>query len=296
MVVDNNDRLQEDDCKSFDGSGIWGEDVDGHGTHAAMLALQVCRNAELMILRVVQKRTDVIKATVAADAIRHAVKKGADIISISLGWKYASDEVNSALLEAQAKQVLIFAATSNEGVRDPTGIAHPARALTVISVDSASGEGQPSTFNPPTNDAINNKGSRLTAPGENVLSAFPPSLEPSGLKRKTGTSFATPIAAGVAGLILEFARQPPLSWHPRVARKLKETEVMRPFLNLFCADKHDRESNYWFLHPWKLLSSGDHTNGPYGGDAADANSMRYLRAYAILLHMVTMVDPNILGN
>jgi subtilisin family serine protease len=137
-VEDNLHRFVE--CKSFEPSEKWFEDDDGHGTATAMLALKVCPNAEIMILRVMQRADGGISDEKVQKAISHAVDHAADIISISLGWPYDSDQLESALKHAQDHNILVFAATSNDG-NTGKGILYPASALNVISVDSASGEG-----------------------------------------------------------------------------------------------------------------------------------------------------------
>ena len=291
LVVDNCDRFV--DCKSFEGSGVWDEDIDGHGTHTAILLLQVCPNAEVSILRVVRKQTDVLQSKAVSEAIIHAVDSGADIISMSLGWIYGHTDVEKALLYAAQHNVLVFAATSNDGIRHPTAVAFPARAYNVISVDSASGDGKPSSFNPPANDDTNNKGDRFTAPGEEVLSAFPLELENTGIKRMTGTSFATPIAAGVAALVLEFCRQLPLGQHSSVVDNMKKIDVMRKFLQKECSVRRRPGEPFLFLCPWYILSSGDQQSAPYGGAHDQSGSPRFAVASKILLFLRTMVDPEI---
>jgi len=101
-----------------------------------MLLLKVYLNTEVSILEVEKRRDDSIDQKAVNDAIVYAVKKGADIISISLGWKYDDGYLKTALLYAQEKHVLAFAATSNDGIRDLSGMMYPARAHNVINVDS----------------------------------------------------------------------------------------------------------------------------------------------------------------
>ncbi|OCL01092.1 subtilisin-like protein [Cenococcum geophilum 1.58] len=291
LVTSNWGHLVE--CKSFEHSGVWNKDSNGHGTHTSMLLLKVCPNAEVSILKVVERHGDSIDQKAVSDAIVYAVEKGADIISISLGWKYDNGHLKTALLYAQEKHVLVFAATSNDGIRDSSGMMYPARAHNVISVDSANGEGETSGFNPASNDNENSKGDRFTAPGEDVLSAYPPDLEKSGIKRMTGTSFSTPIAAGVAALVLEFSRQPPLGLDPNINFKLRDMDVMRSILHTFCSEKKEGSRGFRFLYPWLNLSSGDHASRPYGGDANDLGSPRFDVAGAFVRHLRKRVDPNI---
>ena len=186
----------------------WNVDINGHGTHVAGLVRRVCPYADIYIYRVVQDG-EAIDKSIGADALADAVYvKKVDIISMSFGWKDDSDEKLRAVVErARANKVLLFAATSNGGNRSRDGIAYPARAADIFGIDAAEVHGKPSRFNP----VDMSRSQRLTALGELVRSSYPANLpieesEP-GSRRMIGTSSATPIAAGIAGLILEFARQ-----------------------------------------------------------------------------------------
>ena len=97
----------------------------------------------------------------------------------------------------------------------------------------------------------------------------------SGMKKMTGTSFSTPIAAGVAALVLEFSRQSPLSLDPNINFKLRDIDVMRSILHTFCSEKKEGSRGFRFLCPWLNLSGGDHASRPYGGDANDPGSLRF---------------------
>lgn len=75
------------------------------------------------------------------------------------------------------------------------------------------------------------KKERFAALGENIKSVY------SGTN-KSGTSFATPVAAGTAALILEFAKQPPLSLESGVLGLLKRQDGMLVvFRNILCREK-----------------------------------------------------------
>lgn len=87
-------------------------------------------------------------------------------------------------------------------------MAFPASAMGIIAVNSATANGMPSGFNPrSTKDE-----KRLSILGEAISSAWI-TTSPDGetiantdaTRRMTGTSVATPIAAGIVALILEVA-------------------------------------------------------------------------------------------
>lgn len=270
------------ECKSFEPLGLWSQDEDGHGTATASLALKVCPNSEICILKVLKRQGEGISRESVEKAIYYSVNHGANIISISLGWHYDETSLEKALDYARSNNVLVFAATSNDGNREDPGIMYPARASNVISVDPATGEGKTSDFKPPSNDRYNTKGYRFTAPGEDIMAAYPPDLESSGSSRVTGASFATPIAAGVAALILEFARQLPLGLEPSIFNHLGRIDIMRDVLYEFCSEASDRETDFRFIRPWKKFAATHHYNRPYGGDSLDTSSYRWQLANKVI--------------
>jgi subtilisin family serine protease len=215
--------------KQLDKSLPWNEDVDGHGTHAAGLIRQVCPYADVYVYRVLESHESLsakpLSRTLVVEALADAVdKKNVDIISMSLGWKEDNDrQLRDAIDHAKRNNVLLFAASSNDGVRG--GMAYPARADEVIAIDAATGHGKSSGFNPPRDTDK----TRFTVLGEAVRSTYPKDLESDelGWKRMSGTSCATPIAAGIAGLILEFARQRPLCYDSSIEAHLKTVVGMR---------------------------------------------------------------------
>jgi len=102
----------------------------------------------------------------------------------------------------------------------------------------------------------------LSVIGENVHAAWP-TLKSAPWKRMSGTSCATPIVAGVAALILDFAKKdiPELrNWSGWNGRKgeLWETLGMRSVLKRCMTDEY-KDGTYNFLKPWKLLKEPEQT-------------------------------------
>ncbi|HBE19480.1 MAG TPA: peptidase S8 [Cyanobacteria bacterium UBA11149] len=129
-------------------------------------------------------------------AIEQAVRAGANIINISAGQLTdegeAEDWLNRAVQLCHDKNILIVAATGNDGCE----CFHvPAAIPTVLAVGAMDEEGKPIDFSNWGN-AYKYKG--ILAPGVNILGAKPG----GGTNRLSGTSFATPIVSGIAALLL----------------------------------------------------------------------------------------------
>jgi len=141
-------------------------------------------------------------------AIRHAVTVwNVDIITMSFGYEEESagcDLIRRAIREAHAEGILMFAAASNAGGHGNRP-AFPARVSNIFSIYSGDGMGNCAPTNP---NAVTHEYNFLTL-GEGVESWWPTALarDPPHTKRLSGTSFATPIAAGIASFLLLYAAQ-----------------------------------------------------------------------------------------
>lgn len=163
-----------------------------------------------------------------------------------------------AMRHAYLHNKIVLAAAANNGTMDV--MMFPANLPTVISIHSADGAGKPSDGNPPTMP-----GKDLSILGEEVESAW--CCGPRGAvtdeqaartKRKSGTSVATPIAAGVVALILELAyqgpdedREPDGLFYPEFMDRLRTYNGVCSLLRGMA----DRDCNRECLNitPWKLL-------------------------------------------
>lgn len=149
-------------------------------------------------------------------------------------------DLEKAIRDAEYADILIFAAASNSGGNRRR--AYPARDDKVICVHSSDGHGNPSDFNP---TPLRNQDNFSTL-GEAVRSSWPAELceldNPEAMVYKSGTSFATPVAAATAAFLLAFARQ----YLPRTeAEMLKRTAGMKAALNLISEERR----GYHYLAP-----------------------------------------------
>lgn len=153
------------------------------------------------------------------------------------------DSLFHSIQHAAANGITMFAAASNDGKNRRDGVAWPASASEVICVHSGNGHGMPSGFTPGPSD-----NQRIMLLGEHVKSAWPTKFQHhEGSKLMSGTSCATSIAAGVAALLLHYARGflAENQW-----RQLRRVDSMR---KLFGRLRDDRVNGYHWIRPWVLF-------------------------------------------
>ncbi|MFW6056139.1 MAG: S8 family serine peptidase [Chloroflexota bacterium] len=112
----------------FNGEG-YTTDEHGHGTHMADTIAHIAPNANLLNLKVADKRGRTDSLTVA-QAVRWAADHGADVINISLEVA-ASPELQSAVQHAWDKGTVVVSAAGNSGSTEP---AYPAAYDEAIAV------------------------------------------------------------------------------------------------------------------------------------------------------------------
>ncbi|KAL4964647.1 S8/S53 family peptidase [Aspergillus stella-maris] len=181
------------------------QDEIGHGTHALGLLLKVSPGAEIYVARIARRETlDPNTYDDIAKAINHAVEQWkVDIISMSFGIREYHELMNTAISNALNKRTLLFAAASNDGAN--LGRAFPAQCPSVFCIHSTDGNGNPSNFNPTASETDVN----FSLLGEHVTSSWPAGINghDQTVNVMSGTSVATPIAAGLAASVLSFVRQ-----------------------------------------------------------------------------------------
>jgi cyanobactin maturation PatA/PatG family protease len=135
-----------------------------------------------------------------ARAIEQAVLERAHVINISGGERSLLGEPDRLLARAiqmcEDNGVLITAAAGNDGCEC---LHVPAAVGSVLAVGAIGKDGQPLDM---SNWGVAYQRKGVLAPGENIRGAVPG----GGTDLRTGTSFAVPIVAGVAALLLSIQR------------------------------------------------------------------------------------------
>jgi subtilisin family serine protease len=235
------------------------QDYHGHGTHGASVLLRTAPEAAIFVAKVTDKDGNLnydqiikvlswlVEYYANGKAIDWAIQRKVHIISISWGIKDDIPTISTALNEALNAGILIFASASNSGANYP--ITFPARLHGIFCIGSSDGLGAPSTFNPLSKDE------KYSVLGEAVSGACPKHLsDKRGYNskeqtvRQDGTSTATPIAAAIAALFIDYSRQfmdGNAAWTYENIRKL--------FSNM---SKSTVGQNYRYLAPWSLFAAG----------------------------------------
>jgi len=165
----------------------------------------ICPEADVELLDLKDSKN--IPMSKVLRAVELAIQNGVDILSISLGTTDSWEPMQSLITEAASKNILVFAAAGNSGDR---GYEYPAACKGAISVASMNTSRQPSQFN------TRNDATVVFAPGEELTLPLGDSGE---LGDFSGTSFATPFAAGIAALALSKLRNETLNKKSFLSRK-----------------------------------------------------------------------------
>jgi thermitase len=175
-------------------------DDHGHGTMVAGIVaarannglggVGACSSCSLMAVKVIGANGSGSAADIA-DGIRWAADHGASVINMSFVLSGPDDGVAQAIAFAQERGVLVVAAAGNAGTADITFPAAHSGVLSVAGTDPSDARYDWSSFGGWV---------RLAAPGCSVTTAAG-----GGYGDFCGTSSATALVSGVAGLVRSFA-------------------------------------------------------------------------------------------
>ncbi len=181
-------------------------DSRNHGTHVAGAAVASTDNATGIAAIGFNCRIMPIKISSDVDgqnrvrifagyrAIQYAAEMGADIVNCSWGGTNFSQADQDIINQATAKGTLVVAAAGNNGLLSDLVPQYPANYDNVLSVGATNGNDRAANF---SNFGVTVD---VWAPGVATLSTVHGNAY-SGAGTYSGTSMASPIVAGIAGLI-----------------------------------------------------------------------------------------------
>ncbi|MDP2365418.1 MAG: S8 family peptidase, partial [Ignavibacteria bacterium] len=172
-------------------------DKNGHGTHVAGVAAAITNNnigvtgvgynSSLMNVKVLGDNGSGYYSWVASGII-WAADNGAKVINMSLGGSSASQTLLDAVNYAWGKGVVLAAAAGNKDSNSPTYPAYYEKVMAVAATDSNDQKASWSTWGSWVD---------VAAPGVSIYSTY----KNNSYTSFSGTSMASPHAAGLAGLV-----------------------------------------------------------------------------------------------
>ncbi len=177
------------------------EDIVGHGTAVAGVAAAEGDNGVGIagaawapsIMPVHVSDTEETAYSVLAEGITYAVDNGADVINISMGKHEDVGIIHDAVDYAVDNGVTVVASAGNEG--DGVGVTYPAAYPEVIAVGATNVSNRRASF------SCTGQELDLVGPGTNILTWWTDNTS-YWLESVDGTSFSSPVVAGVAALML----------------------------------------------------------------------------------------------
>ncbi|WP_429885150.1 S8 family serine peptidase [Geoalkalibacter halelectricus] len=172
-------------------------DVQGHGTAVAGAAAAITDNGRgiagvawenpIMPLVVLNSSNSASYSNIAS-AIIHAVDQGVRVINVSIAGTSYSHTLQNAINYAWNRGALVFCAAANSNSDDPFYPAALNNAIAVAATDQNDRKASYSNYG----DWIT-----IAAPGSSIYTT----LRGGGYGSRSGTSMASPVAAGLGALI-----------------------------------------------------------------------------------------------
>jgi hypothetical protein len=166
--------------------------VAGHGTFIAGLIATLAPEARLLAIRAFG--TDGLgNAFTVAAAVKYAADHGAKVINLSLGASQASQLLQDAIKDARQRGIIVVAAAGNDNNELlPQFPSSMDEVLAVAAIDLENKKAPFSNFG---------KHIDVCAPGVKLISTYP-NERAGGYAIWSGTSFAAPLVAAEAALVL----------------------------------------------------------------------------------------------
>lgn len=206
-------------------SGPANGDCVGHGTLAAGLIAASSKNGgmggmapQATIYSEKVTNSESVNVDTLATAINDAVAAHVQVISMSIDSTQGDGNLAAAVQNALSNNIVVVAAAGNDTLNNKgqvtkAGPFYPASYPGVLSVGAVDDTGALADFS----DQKSQVG--VTAPGVDVTSTYP-GANGDSYAADAGTSFATPLVAGLAALVR--ARYPQLS-AAQVVQRIEET-------------------------------------------------------------------------
>ena len=180
------------------------DEMVAHGTHVASVLFGqhgsevegLVPNCSGIVIPIFSNAARSVSQLDLARAVELAVENGAHVINISGGqltdFGEADVWLHNAIRLCSDRNVLVIAAAGNDGCEC---LHVPAALPSVLAVGALDRQDQPMDF---SNWSEAYRAAGVMAPGQQILGAKPG----GGTTRASGTSFATPLVAGAAALLL----------------------------------------------------------------------------------------------
>ncbi|WP_405619816.1 type VII secretion-associated serine protease mycosin [Streptomyces sp. NBC_00076] len=227
-------------------------DTVGHGTRVAgIIAARPMKGTgfvglapDAMIIPIKQNNAEGDGTAISlADAIKHAVAEGADVINISQDTANAvkpDSRLEDAVNYALGQKVVVVASAGNDGLGGKVQITYPASYKGVLAVAASDRNNERAAFSQ-SGDFVG-----VAAPGVDMISTVPG----GGHCSDNGTSFSAPYVAGVAALLK--SKYPTWTAQEVVAQIEQTAERSIP--------GNDRNVGWGVVDPVKALTAVDPEN------------------------------------
>lgn len=209
-------------------------DLNGHSTHVSGTigaredgkgVIGVAPRSQIVIAKVLNDDGSGSLEAIAA-GVNWLVDQECDIISLSLGGGF-HPVLKAAVDRAVARGVFVIVAAGNEGfISGRSTVGCPANLPNVIAIASYKKSGDLSDFS--------SRGPEVdfAFPGEDILSTWPG----GGYRRISGTSMATPFAAGMVAELLGQQRKADNEGRP-VTKYIRNNAELHAHLKSVAVDK-----------------------------------------------------------